>query len=50
LQYGGPATWDDRRGAGFDHPTGIAATRVDGVDYLYVGDAGNLRIVKYRIR
>jgi len=50
LEYGGPATWDDSRGTGFSHPTGIASVRVDGDDYLYVGDAGNRRILKYRIR
>ena len=50
LEYGGPATWDDRQGIGFAHPTGIAAVRANGVDYLYVGDAGNRRIVKYWIR
>jgi DNA-binding beta-propeller fold protein YncE len=50
LEFGGPATWDDREGTGFAHPTGIAAVRANGVDYLYVGDAGNQRIVKYRIR
>jgi sugar lactone lactonase YvrE len=49
LEYGGPATWDDRQGTGFAHPTGVATVRADGVDYLYVGDAGNQRIVKYRI-
>ena len=50
LEYGGPATWDDARGTGFSHPSGIASVQVDAVDYLYVGDAGNQRIVKYRIR
>jgi hypothetical protein len=50
LEYGGPATWDDSRAAGFSHPSGIASVRIDAVDYLYVGDAGNQRIVKYRIR
>jgi hypothetical protein len=49
LEYGGPTTWDDWQGTGFSRPTGIAAVRVDGDDYLYVGDAGNQRIVKYRI-
>ena len=37
-------------GRGFSHPSGIASVRIDAVDYLYVGDAGNQRIVKYRIR
>jgi hypothetical protein len=50
LEHGGRATCDDLRGAGFSNPTGIAAVRIDAVDYLYVGDAGNQRIVKYRIR
>ena len=49
LEYGGPATWDDTAGKGFAHPTGIAAVQVDGAGYLYVGDAGNLRIIKYRV-
>ena len=50
LEYGGPATCDDGRDAGFFHPSGIASVRIDAVDYLYVGDAGNQRLVKYRIR
>jgi hypothetical protein len=50
LEHGGPATWDDRQGAGFSRPSGIAVVTLDGVDYLYVGDAGNQRLVKYRIK
>jgi len=50
LEHGGSATWDDTRGAGFSQPSGIAAVTLDGVDYLYVGDAGNQRLVKYRIK
>jgi hypothetical protein len=50
LAHGGPATWDDTRGSGFSRPSGIAVVALDGVDYLYVGDAGNQRIVKYRIK
>jgi DNA-binding beta-propeller fold protein YncE len=49
LEHGGAATWDDVRGAGFSRPSGIAVVALDGVDYLYVGDAGNQRIVKYRV-
>jgi hypothetical protein len=49
LTHGGAATWDDVRGAGFSRPSGIAVVALDGVDYLYVGDAGNQRIVKYRV-
>ena len=45
-----PATWDDGRGLGFSRPSAIAAVALDGVDYLYVGDAGNQRIVKCRIK
>ena len=50
LVHGGPATWDDATGEGFSQPTGVAVAGLDGVDYLYVGDAGNQRLVKYRIQ
>ena len=49
LTYGHFGGIDDGTGEGFDNPTGIATAQVQGVDYLYVGDAGNLRILKYRI-
>jgi len=49
FEYGGCANVDDRKGKGFDNPTGIEAVTVNGVEHLYVGDAGNQRIVKYRI-
>jgi DNA-binding beta-propeller fold protein YncE len=49
MSYGGLHGIDDTKGKGFYHPTGIAIARVNGKDYLFVGDAGNLRIVKYQI-
>ena len=49
FDYGGYANVDDRKGKGFDNPTGIETVMVNGVGRLYVGDAGNQRIVKYRI-
>lgn len=49
LEYGGLSNVDDLQGRGFDSPSGIAAVTVDGQEYLYVGDSGNQRLVKYRI-
>lgn len=45
-RYGGE---DDLSGEGFDQPSGIAVAEVEGVEYLYVGDAGNRRLLKYRL-
>jgi len=49
FEYGGYANVDDTEGKGFDNPTGIEVVTVDGNEFLYVGDTGNNRIVKYKI-
>lgn len=49
MDYGGYADVDDTEGRGFDTPTGVEVATVDGAEFLYIGDAGNGRIVKYRI-
>lgn len=49
FQYGKFANIDDTEGKGFDAPTGIAVVSVKGKEFLYVGDTGNQRIVKYQI-
>jgi hypothetical protein len=49
LAYGGHASLDDRSGAGFCRPSGLAIVATGGQEYLYVGDSGNLRIVKFRL-
>ena len=49
LTWGHPGGIDDREGQGFDTPSGVAVTQVDGREFLYVGDAGNQRLVKYEI-
>jgi hypothetical protein len=50
LTHGGPGDIDDRSGQGFAGPMGIAAVIVGDEEFLYVGDAGNHRILKYRLR
>jgi hypothetical protein len=40
---------DEVEGKGFDGPSGIATATAGEQEYLYVGDAGNRRIVKFRI-
>lgn len=47
--YGRHAGVDDLAGTGFDHPSGIAAAVVAGQEFLYVGDTGNQRLLKFRI-
>ena len=49
LTFGESSGLDDLSGQGFGDPTGVAVTTVNGVDYLYVGDAGNQRLIKYRL-
>lgn len=49
LRYGRHATLDDTSGAGFDRPSGISIAQVNGSEYLYVGDSGNQRLVKFKI-
>jgi hypothetical protein len=47
--YGHHAGVDDIDGKGFDHPSGIQIAKCDDGEFLYVGDSGNQRIVKFRI-
>ncbi|MBT9150587.1 MAG: hypothetical protein DDT40_00759 [candidate division WS2 bacterium] len=49
LEYGDYANVDDTEGKGFDMPSGIEVAMVGEKEFLYVGDAGNGRIVKYEI-
>jgi DNA-binding beta-propeller fold protein YncE len=49
MEYGTHGTMDDMKGEGFDKPSGISIAEVDGNEFLYVGDSGNQRIVKYQI-
>lgn len=49
LTYGGFAGVDDVAGTGFDQPTGIAIVITGDREYLVVGDAGNQRLLKYRL-
>lgn len=49
TRFGRYANVDDTRGRGFDAPSGIAVTDPGRGEYLYVGDAGNQRLVKYRL-
>ncbi len=50
YQYGKPAGVDDNSGAGFDQPAGMEVVQADEKnEYLYVGDSGNQRILKYQI-
>ena len=49
MRYGTHATIDDTGGKGFDRPCGLSIAEVNGREYLYVGDSGNQRIVKFQI-
>ena len=49
FTYGHHAGVDDIDGKGFDHPSGIQIAKCDDGEFLYVGDSGNQRIVKFRI-
>jgi hypothetical protein len=49
LTWGGHGGVDDRDGKAFDAPSGVAVTQVEGREFVYVGDAGNQRLVKYEI-
>lgn len=49
YEYGGYEDIDDVEGKGFDKPTGIEIVNIEGKDFLYIGDHGNQRIVKYQI-
>ncbi|MFZ2657763.1 MAG: hypothetical protein WAX69_22710 [Victivallales bacterium] len=49
FEYGTRVNVDDIEGKGFDNPSAVAIATVNGADFLYVGDSGNQRIVKYRI-
>ncbi|MFZ2657785.1 MAG: hypothetical protein WAX69_22820 [Victivallales bacterium] len=49
--YGKFGTLDDRDGMSFRQPTGIAAIKdAKGIEWLYVADVGNQRIVKFMIK
>lgn len=45
-QHGGV---DERDGKAFDTPSGVAITKANNREFLYVGDAGNQRLVKYEL-
>ena len=49
AQFGTHAEVDDAEGKGFDHPAGLAVVPSGDREFLYIGDAGNQRILKYRI-
>ncbi|MFA6291613.1 MAG: NHL repeat-containing protein [Victivallales bacterium] len=49
MSYGKHAGIDDTEGAGFSRPSGVSIASVDGAEFLYVGDSGNQRIVKFKI-
>jgi hypothetical protein len=49
LVYGTRTGVDDLGGKGFRGPAAVATATINGTDFLYVGDAGNQRIVKFRI-
>ena len=49
FAYGERTNVDDVAGKGFQSPTAVATASVNGAEFLYVGDAGNQRIVKYQI-
>ncbi|MEI8195384.1 MAG: hypothetical protein WCI73_05695, partial [Phycisphaerae bacterium] len=49
MKYGRHESLDDTKGKGFDKPSGICIAEVNGSVFLYVGDSGNQRIVKYQI-
>jgi hypothetical protein len=40
---------DDQIGEGFSEPTSIGIAHVNGREFLYVGDKGNQRLLKYQI-
>ena len=41
---------DDVSGEGMNAPSGVAVVERNGKEFLYVADAGNMRILKYKIR
>jgi outer membrane protein assembly factor BamB len=49
YQFGMHVGVDDTQGKGFNQPCGLAITKVDDQEFLYVGDQGNQRILKYCI-
>jgi DNA-binding beta-propeller fold protein YncE len=49
FTFGGPGGIDDLSGQTFGLPTGVAIATVEGTEYLYVGDAGNNRLLKYQL-
>ena len=49
-EYGTHGGVDERDGRHFNRPTGVEVTQHAGVEYLIVGDAGNQRLVKFRLQ
>ena len=49
-EYGDHGGVDKRDGRHFNRPTGVEVARHAGVEYLIVGDAGNQRLLKFRLQ
>lgn len=49
-EYGTHGGVDKRDGRHFDCPAGVEVAQHAGVEYLIVGDAGNQRLVKFRLQ
>lgn len=49
LAWGRHGGVDECGGKAFDEPSGVAVTRAGVQEFLYVGDAGNQRLVKYEV-
>jgi len=49
YEHGGRGGVDDVTGKSFDWPTGVECATIDGQDFLYIGDSGNGRILKFKI-
>lgn len=50
LEFGSSGGVDDLSGSGMDGVSGLAIAKLLGGEFLYLGDAGNKRILKYRIK
>lgn len=49
LEYGTTAGVDDTEGRGFDAPSGVAVAAAGDQEFVYVGDSGNQRLLKFRV-
>jgi len=49
-EYGTHGGVDKRNGHHFSRPTGVEVAQHAGVEYLIVGDAGNQRLLKFRLQ